>query len=209
MSDQNIPNTWDRLTPKSGAIYTSHYVLKALLLTLLVSACSVQAKNGGWPGLPPDCWQKPREVHKDSHHQDLSEIVLLERAGPVEVKNKIYSPNGGYWMSYQHAQPDFMVMADAEKEALNKITFIDVHGVKAPIWINEKLIYMRVWWGRISATDFIFDVEEEKFIYSESLESGAIAMDQYKTSCIIHPGCKCIKAERQDKPAGSDGAAAD
>jgi hypothetical protein len=40
--------------------------------------------------------------------------------------------------------------------------------------LNEKLIYGSVWWGRIVATDFIFDVQGNKFIYREMASYGEL-----------------------------------
>jgi len=34
-------------------------------------------------------------------------------------------------------------------------------------WLNEKLLYGSVWWGRVLSTDFIFDVEQRVFLYKE------------------------------------------
>jgi hypothetical protein len=34
-------------------------------------------------------------------------------------------------------------------------------------WLNEKLIYGTVWWGRRLATNFIFDIERKDFLYRE------------------------------------------
>ena len=51
---------------------------------------------------------------------------------------------------------------------------------------------MRPWWGRIAATELIFDVEREKIIYAEAVTDGFLAHQQYLESCPIH-GCKCLK----------------
>jgi len=40
--------------------------------------------------------------------------------------------------------------------------------------LNEKLIFGEVWWGRIYATDFIFDVEQRKFSYREMAHFGEL-----------------------------------
>jgi hypothetical protein len=34
-------------------------------------------------------------------------------------------------------------------------------------WVNEKLLFIRVWWGRIAATDCILDVESLRLVYAE------------------------------------------
>jgi len=39
-------------------------------------------------------------------------------------------------------------------------------------WLNEKLLFSRVWWGRIYSTDFILNVEKEQFIYREMAHYG-------------------------------------
>ena len=36
-----------------------------------------------------------------------------------------------------------------------------------PIWLNEKLLFIRVWWGRIVSTDMVLDIETGKFLYAQ------------------------------------------
>lgn len=59
-------------------------------------------------------------------------------------------------------------IGEAEKPATVKLEFRD-HGNGGVHlqWLNEKLLYGSVWWGRIASTDFIFDVEAKKFLYRE------------------------------------------
>jgi hypothetical protein len=40
-------------------------------------------------------------------------------------------------------------------------------GVRAQ-WLNEKLLFLQVWRGRIVSTDLILDIETQKFVYQES-----------------------------------------
>jgi hypothetical protein len=42
-----------------------------------------------------------------------------------------------------------------------------------PRWINEKLLSMQVWVGRIASWDLILDVETQKFIYAEGANYGS------------------------------------
>ena len=58
--------------------------------------------------------------------------------------------------------------------------------------MNEKLIFVRPWWGRMAATDLLFDVEREEVISAESVTDGSLAYRQYRESCPIH-GCECIR----------------
>jgi hypothetical protein len=39
-------------------------------------------------------------------------------------------------------------------------------------WLNEKLLFVRVWWGRIVSTDLILNVEETTFPYREMANYG-------------------------------------
>jgi len=41
-------------------------------------------------------------------------------------------------------------------------------------WLNEKLLYGSVWWGRIVSTDFVLDVERKTFIYREMANYGEL-----------------------------------
>jgi hypothetical protein len=46
-------------------------------------------------------------------------------------------------------------------------------------WINEKLLYVRVWWGRIVGTDIIVDVESSRIVYQEDVHDGVIPYQQW------------------------------
>ena len=45
-------------------------------------------------------------------------------------------------------------------------------------WINEKLIFIRVWWGRIVGTDIIFDVEKQVYLSLEMVVDGTQLYNQ-------------------------------
>ncbi|WP_455378019.1 hypothetical protein [Petrachloros mirabilis] len=78
-----------------------------------------------------------------------------------------------------------------EKDHLIQIKFSDLFGLSQIQWINEKLLFMRPWWGKIVGTDIIFDVEQEAIIYTETVTDGSMAYYQFKDSCPQH-GCDCI-----------------
>jgi hypothetical protein len=42
-------------------------------------------------------------------------------------------------------------------------------GVRAT-WLNEKLVFLQVWWGRIRSTDLVLDVGLGKWIYAENAD---------------------------------------
>ena len=42
-------------------------------------------------------------------------------------------------------------------------------GVRAT-WLNEKLVFVQVWWGRIRSSDLIVDVPNATFVYKEDAD---------------------------------------
>ncbi len=128
--------------------------------------------------------------------QDLGDLwkrntTITTRQGDKPLAGQM-SPNKGYLFVVEGGRPTGQVIIFAEKDHLVDIHFADLFGLSDVRWLNEKLILMRAWWGRIAATDLIFDVEQERIIYSESVTDGTLAYQQYLQSCPIH-GCKCIK----------------
>jgi hypothetical protein len=43
-------------------------------------------------------------------------------------------------------------------------------------WINEKLLFADVWWGRIASTDLIINVDNSNVLYVEDADYGSIIM---------------------------------
>jgi hypothetical protein len=41
-------------------------------------------------------------------------------------------------------------------------------------WINEELIFVRAWWGRIVSTDLIFDIFSGRFLYAKEANYGLL-----------------------------------
>jgi hypothetical protein len=63
-------------------------------------------------------------------------------------------------------------------------------------WVNEKLLFMRPGWGRIAATDLIYDVEAEKITYAESVTDPHLAFQQSRESSPVQ-GCERIKKKTE------------
>lgn len=47
-------------------------------------------------------------------------------------------------------------------------------------WVNEKLLFIRVWWGRVVGSDYIYDVETGRFVYEEMVHDGTLLLQQTK-----------------------------
>jgi hypothetical protein len=43
------------------------------------------------------------------------------------------------------------------------------------IWINDKLLFVQVWWGHIASSDLILDVEKENFLYDKLANDGKLS----------------------------------
>lgn len=41
-------------------------------------------------------------------------------------------------------------------------------------WINDDLLFIQIWWGRIVSTDLIFQISTGKFVYSQEANYGAL-----------------------------------
>jgi hypothetical protein len=91
------------------------------------------------------------------------------------------SPQNTRW--YAIVEPDFMKKGPWSSELRiagvglyghsPRIRFIDhgSGGVHAQ-WLNEKILFIQVWWGRIVSTDLVFDVEKRVFLYKEDANYG-------------------------------------
>lgn len=162
-------------------------------LGLMIAAPIMAIAAEGWPGLPPDCWAEPRMVHSMQDLGDLwqrnTRITTRQDGKPSQGH---VSPNKGYAFVVDGSRPSARITIYAEKDHVVDIEFAELFGLSDVRWLNEKLVFMRPWWGRIAATDLIFDAEREKIVYAETLTDGTLAYRQYLESCPIH-GCKCVK----------------
>jgi len=180
----------------SSKVKKQKYIMLVTLL-LLSTAClssNAFATNDSFPGLPPDCWPEPRIVHGEYIDQPLlQENMTLDKIiADVDMDSRIYSPNKGYWYSRQGVRPEVAFVISAEKDEAVELSFKNVHGISNDKWINEKLLFFRVWWGRLMMTDVIFDVEQERVVYSEAGMDGFMAYQQFQESCRQLGGCECI-----------------
>lgn len=177
--------------PKPGSLLPGFFTSAgSLLLGFFISAFAFAADDP-WPGAPPDCWSEDRNVHSGSEGQQWEKQTRIgvhagERPKPGEM-----SPNQGYWFVRQGDWPTARILVHAEKAQLTQIEFSGIHALGEVRWINEKLLFIRVWWSRLSGNDLIFDVETESFIASEQFHDGGMARRQFRENCP-KIGCACI-----------------
>jgi len=130
----------------------------------------------------PKCGQA--KVQYTPFDENYSKRIMLREAPIPGLSNaegdKEYSPQHTAWMSpdlpdYSRPGPwdtTIMVGNSAGSKVL-QLTFQNhASGSVSIRWLNEKLLFGRVWWGRIYSTDFILDVEREQFIYKQMAHYG-------------------------------------
>ncbi len=142
---------------------------------------------------PPDKWKEPRIFHaefdKDYENRiSVSNVELDKKILEENEREKNYSPNKAYW--YLVNSPDTMkpgpwtaeIIVFNERDYFIEIKLIDYAATyKTTIeWINEKLLYIRFWLGRIAGIYFIFDIEKEKVIIKEMFWDGHQAFQQWQ-----------------------------
>ena len=169
--------------------------MRATAASILLFYCLTVLANSEWPGKPPDCWKDGRNIHysnEDSHGM-IKENVSIERTQIEPEGAKVYSQNKGYYFIKEGFRGNATITIYAEKEHYWKITISKTFGAGDPKWINEKLLYIRIWWGRIAFDDIIYDVENENVILSESGTDAFIAHQQFLEGCARNGGCECIQ----------------
>ena len=102
--------------------------------------------------------------------------TVIRKLKDGKLKPGVHSLNRGYFFVAEEGRPNGVVTIFAEKSYLIRIEFSHLFGLSEVKWVNEKLLFMRPWWGRIAATDLIYDVEAERFIYAESVTDAYLAL---------------------------------
>ncbi len=139
----------------------------------------------------PELWSGPRVFHRpfETSYEDRIQVsrVPLVRA----ASDRVLSSNGAYWFARQ--EPDtqhpgpWHTVVDVfnERDELVRIKIEDhcSHDVETS-WINEKLVYIEVWWGRVLGTSMVYDVEAERFLFKEMMHAGSIPFQQYREARI-------------------------
>jgi hypothetical protein len=130
------------------------------------------------------------EVYYENPDEYVLSRINVEEMGsdsilPVllSAATKEFSPQGTKHYIIQPADftkqgpwnTDIYVLGNRANPLKIKITFRD-HGnggVRAR-WLNEKLLFVQVWWGRIVSTDLILDLDTAKWLYLQNANYGNI-----------------------------------
>jgi hypothetical protein len=157
-----------------------------LIIAALLLSAQAYAATSDWH-TPPDKWSEPRIYHS-AFDEEFSKGIIVSRGKihPNSNIKKVFSPNNAYWYAVQGA--DYMkpgpysteILIYNERGYLISLKLLEHSQYEPKIsWINEKLLYVEVWWGRILGTYLILDVEKEQVIYKEMIHDGVIPYQQY------------------------------
>jgi hypothetical protein len=154
-----------------------------LLILSLFAATALSWSNLASQSLPKCETAKVRYTAFDPGYSNriLVEIVTDLEELPLGVTKK-YSPQHTRWQArlepnYEKEGPwtTTVYFGFQESRARVKLAFVNhANGGTELEWMNEKLVFGRVWWGRIYSTDFILDVPRREFVYREMALYGAL-----------------------------------
>lgn len=134
----------------------------------------------------PDKWKEPRLFHLPFDEEFASRISVGHSAVPDALPDRHMADNNAYRFATifpDRTKPGIWntdVLIYNERDYLVRIRLKNIHYCRDIGWVNEKLLRIRVWWGRICATDIIVDVEREQIIYKEMVWDGAIPFQQFQ-----------------------------
>lgn len=181
-----------QVPPRPGA-YAFLPASARVLPAFLIAVALIQAVSTDWRRSPaelrrhsanafhtsPNCWTKPR-IYADPGHEGERLAISRQGALPSDAPSPVMSPNGAYaFYRVENRAGGPTVVVYSERPYL---LLIGADGTEALelSWVNEKLILVRVWWGRVAGTDYLVDVEREAIVYSEGFRYGSIAYQQYR-----------------------------
>jgi hypothetical protein len=143
----------------------------------------------------PDKWQEPRIFHTPLQSTFTNRIQVGRNIVAITGSEHVVSPNRAYF--FMLLKPDTtapgpwntVISINNERPGLLQVLIRDHAQYDPDIrWINEKLLYIRVWWGRVLGTDLILDVEKETITYEEMINDGQVPFQQWKEQRITDPG---------------------
>lgn len=157
-----------------------------VLLVGILNITSGLASGNSWH-TSPDQWKEPRIFHSAFQNEFKDRLEIGRDVFSIIPTEQHWSPNKAYYYmilfpdtSKANCPWDTIVSIYNEKDYLVQIRIKD-HSNSFPKiqWINEKLLYIEIWWGRVIGTYMIFDVEKEKTIYREMIQDGTIPYQQW------------------------------
>jgi hypothetical protein len=139
-----------------------------------------------FPVNPPVCEDRLVAYAPLGEHA-RARISIERRSGPPRLpagpESRQQSPQGTRWLVA--VEPDFTrpgpwvttlaIGGNPTGGEMLRVTFSD-HGSGGvrPTWLNEKLLFIQVWWGRIASSDLVLDVERAALLVAEDADLAAL-----------------------------------
>lgn len=155
-----------------------------LIILLGNTAFPLDAENL-WFHTTPEKWNEARVFHRPFDQRYESRLELGHSNVEPATGEREMSPNRTYWSvlaEADHTRPgpwDADLLISNERDSLVRLRIRDYRFVEAR-WINEKLVYMEIWWGRVLGTYLILDVEREEIVTREMIHDGGDAFMQWQ-----------------------------
>jgi hypothetical protein len=176
-------------------LYSMRSILGCTSLLLLVSVDAQEFHTS------PYCWNGARTYASG----ELERVeVAVDHIEATEAVKGSESPNGAYRFVVtgrpQESDPDWYprLIIFNERPYFLQVKFPKTKSISKAEWINENLIYVRLWWGQVAGTDIIVDVERETVVYQQPIRYGEIAFQQYKQCAADNledeAQCECLKS---------------
>jgi hypothetical protein len=158
----------------------------AILFFISVSAIAGAKAWGAEPQQSEDCEGLNEVLYRTPQSVPIKDRVIISLTkeqlakSVANSKNEKSSEQGTVRLVFLE-QPDFtkngpwstkVLILGNEARPIGITIEIREHG-NSPVrceWLNEKLLFVRVWWGRVVSTDLILDIETLKPIYLEEAD---------------------------------------
>jgi hypothetical protein len=166
-----------------------------MLFIIFVVLLSPGALDAGAPGRSqkpadsPDCPELDSVLYRQAQPDALANITLERPPGaakaPARGLDVHRTPQGTAWFVMR--EPDttkpgpWSTSIDVVGNKVRNLRlrlWLSDHmsgGVRAN-WLNEKLLWVQVWRGRIASTDMILDVDTGRFIYQQDANYNAFTV---------------------------------
>lgn len=148
----------------------------------------------------PICWKEPRIYHPGGAEaveieSEAARVLRVRHLVAPLGQPRMVSANGAY--AFQYSEDPIVggpsgssrVSLRVFKEA-DYLLSVEAEGVQAMrdiAWVNDKLLYFRLWLGRLAGADVLLDVEEERVVRMEAFRDGMILWQEARESCQAAP----------------------
>lgn len=149
---------------------------------LSVSSCLVVLSSFARAQSLPAC--NAAQVTYEAAPRDIEDRIKVEKvarnSNPPATGTRVNSIQGTRWLvevdpNYMRTGPwtTTLYVGDSDTSRAYLIASFKDHGnTFSAHWINEELLFVQIWWGRIASSDLILDVTSGRFIYDRLANYG-------------------------------------